>query len=587
MRSETGETRAMLKCTVGGGQVRFDGECAPVVPRGETLSVDLASGGHWYGHGFSHVQPYPLSAGTVVNAAFAVNNIQCPAWMCSAGWVLFAETLEVLDVRINEEGDGLLRVRCDAADFPLRVFRGATLPDAHGRFLSHIGWPNTPPDARLLADSIFCTWTQFPRCITEERILDMAREIRARDYPCSTIIIDDRWESCFGELAFSSGFPDPRAMVSRLHALGFSVWLWATPFVNEEAATFADLARRRVLVPTRDGAGAAMLRWWGGTAGLVDLTSPQGRAWFRERLLYLKNEIGIDGFKIDGGDFKYQPPPAGAAWHEYKGPSGYADALLSLFEEIAPNACETRTAWLSQKRSIVWREGGKDSHWGIDNGLAALVTLALHIALLGYDTLIPDMVPGRVQTMSKDFPLPTDELMVRWTECSALMPIIQFSYFPWNYAAATEEAVLGLARLHKALGPYIAASAADRRAPLVRPLWYDAPRVDALYTVADEFMLGPDLVAAPVLSKGAAERDVVLPPGRWRDAWTGETISGGLHVRYPAPCPGMPVFVRARDDSLFTAAHSELSRISRGSVPTGITTTTYQAGLNRDLGVTG
>jgi alpha-glucosidase (family GH31 glycosyl hydrolase) len=201
--------------------------------------------------------------------------------------------------------------------------------------------------------------------------------------------------------------------------------------------------------------------------------------------------------------------------------------------------------------------------------------------------LIPDMVPGRVQTMSEDFPLPTDELMVRWTECSAVMPIMQFSYFPWNYAAGTEQAVLGLARLHRALGPYIAASAANRRAPLVRPLWYDAPGADELYTAADVFMLGPDLVAAPVLVEGAVERDVLLPPGGWRDAWTGETIDGGLHAQYPAPCPGMPVFVRVGNKQLFKAAHSELSRVNRGSVATGIRTATYRAGLNRDLGVTG
>jgi len=415
----------------------------------------------------------------------------------------------------------------------------------------------------------------------------MARQIRAHGYPSSTIIIDDRWESRFGELAFSRDFSDPRAMVSELHAMGFSVWLWVTPFVNDDAATFADLACRGILVPRRDGAGAAMLRWWGGTAGLVDLSAPAGVEWFRSRLIYLRDEVGVDGFKIDGGDFKYQPPLDVAAWHDYKGPSGYADALLAVFEEVAPGCSETRTAWLSQRRAIVWRQGGKDSHWGIDNGLSALVRLALQISLLGYDAFIPDMVPGRVQTMSEDFPLPSDELMVRWTECSALMPIIQFSYSPWNYAPGTQQAVLGFAKLHEALGAYIAASAAGRRAPLVRPIWYDAPRESALYTVGDEFMLGADLLAAPVLTEGAFERDVTLPPGSWRDAWTGGTVDAGLHVRYPAACPGMPVFVRAGNASLYAAAHQALERIDRGSVPSGVTTTTYRSGLNRDLSVTG
>lgn len=261
--------------------------------------------------------------------------------------------------------------------------------------------------------------------------------------------------------------------------------------------------------------------------------------------------------------------------------------MLSLIEEIAPGQAETRTMWLSHRRRILWRQGGKDSHWGIDNGLRALVTLSLHMGLLGYDILMPDMVPGRVQTMQKDFPVPSDELMVRWTEASAVMPLLQFSYFPWNYAGETEEAVLALARFHKALEGYIYAAACGRSAPLVRPVWYDAPDEAELYEVGDELMLGGDLLAAPVLEPGATERDVLLPPGKWRDAWTGEVWTGGRHEGFPAPCPGMPIFVRAENEALFTAANAALSAVRRGSVLSGVTTATYRAGIDRDLGVTG
>ena len=63
---------------------------------GQEVSIALADGGHWYGHGFAHNQPWLLEAGTVVNDAFTVNNIQCPIWMCSAGVALLAETLAPL-----------------------------------------------------------------------------------------------------------------------------------------------------------------------------------------------------------------------------------------------------------------------------------------------------------------------------------------------------------------------------------------------------------------------------------------------------------------------------------------------------------
>jgi alpha-glucosidase (family GH31 glycosyl hydrolase) len=550
---------------------------------GRPLVVALA-GGHWYGHGFAHVQPYPLETGEIVNPRFAVNNIQCPLWLCSAGLALLADTNALLAVRINAGEDGLLVVEAEET-VPVRIFRGATLVEAHRAVLDYVGWP-APLAPTSLGDSLFCTWTHYPRCLTQGRILDYARAIRASGYPCSTLLIDDRWESCFGELTFSQDFPDPARMFTELKEMGMDAWVWVTPFVNEEAATFPELEARRILVPRHDGTGAARLRWWGGTAGLVDVTAPAGRAWLRERLAALL-ALGATGFKVDGGDFKYQPDPSEGAYGDFRGPSGYSDALLSLFEEVAPGRCETRTAWRSQGRQILWREGGKDSHWGLDNGLAALVTLGLHSALLGYDLLIPDMVPGRVQTMATDFPLPSDELMLRWTEASALFPIVQFSYAPWNYASATERAVHGYACLHKALEPYLYAQAADRTAPLLRPLWYADPECAELYPVGDAFLLGSDLLAAPVLTAGTIARDVLLPPGAWIDAWTGAQLSGGWLQHYPAPCPGIPLFVRAENPELLATVQEALGKIVRGSVPFGVTTTTYQAGLDRDLNVTG
>ncbi len=552
---------------------------------GDAIRFDLASGGHWYGHGFSHDQHYPLERGEIVADPFAVNNVQSPIWLCSAGAAILAETCAPLRVTLNAGGDGLLRIACPGAPLTLRVFAAEDLAAAHRALMARLGWPGPVPERSWIAETVFCTWTQFPRCINAERILEMARAIREHEYPCSTITIDDRWESCYGELRFSPDFPDPAAMVEELHGMGFRVVLWVTPFVNRESETFAKLAEENLLVPAKAG-GAAMLKWWGGEAGLVDLTNPAARAWYRDQLVRLKREVGADGFKVDGGDAKYQPAPAGAAWRDYRGASGYVDELLSVFEEVAPGCCESRTAWLSQRRNVLWRQGGKDSHWGADNGLKALVRLALNMSLMGYDTLMPDMIPGRVQTMASDMPLPSDELMVRWTEASAFAPSMQFSYFPWNYAARTAAAVRGLARAHAAIGGYVLGSAAGRTAPLVRPVWYDHPDREDLYAVDDEFMLGPDLVAAPVLDEGVSERDVLLPPGEWRDAWTGETHSGNLERR-PAPCPGSPVFVRAGNAELFRALNGSLSDIERGSVASGQTSATWSSGVDRDLSVTG
>ncbi len=555
-----------------------------MVPAGAEVAIPFGDS-HVYGHGFNHHQPYPLERGTIDNPAFAVNNIQCPVWLSDAGVIVQADTVEPLEVRFNCEGDRTLHLR-SRTPFTLNFFHGKNLSEAWRSYAAHLRFRRATVSADQLGDCWFCTWTQYPRCIDQERVLAMAREIRRQQYPCSTLIIDDRWESCFGELEFGPGFPDPKAMIEELHQLGFRVILWVTPFVNLEAKNFKELEAAGALV-LNDRAEAAQLRWWGGTAGLVDVTGKPGRKHLKSRLRYLHDELGVDGFKIDGGDAKYQPPAAECKWQKAPGASGYSDALLAIFEDIAPGCCETRTAWQSQKRNIIWREGGKDSHWGLDNGLKAVLTLGLHLALLGYDLLIPDMVPGRVLTMDSKMALPTDELMVRWTELSVFFPIVQFSYFPWNYNDDTARTVREFARLHKKLQPLLVEALRDTGRPLLRPLWFDHPEKREYYEISDQFMLGNDLVVAPVLEPARVRRKVVLPPGKWRDAWTGEVLPGGNYQDYPAPCPGIPIFVRAENESLYAELHEVLTRIDRHSVTAGTTSATYRSGLDRDLNVTG
>ena len=551
---------------------------------GEELAINLAAGGSWYGHGFNHDQPYPLECGVIDNTKFAVNNIQSPIWMCSAGYVFLAETSDFLAVTMNKANDGLLKISC-ASDFELKIFSGETLVDAWHKLMKYLNRERPQPPAEFIGDSLFCTWTQFPRAITQQRIIDMAKAIRQHNYPCSTLIIDDRWESCFGELDFGTDFPAPAKMIDELHDMDFKVILWVTPFVNNDSAVYEKLAKSGALVQNKAKDGAAEFKWWGGTAGLVDLTADAGKNWYQERLLYLQG-LGADGYKIDGGDAKYMPGTDVSEWGDFPGPSGYSDILLKTFEDIAPGMCETRTAWLSQDRNIIWRLGGKDSHWGEDNGLKALVNLSLHLSLMGYDMLIPDMVPGRVQTMDSDMALPTDELMVRWTEVSALFPLVQFSYYPWNYAEPTAEAVHAYAILHKALENYIMASAKDTNNPLIKAMWFNHPDKTEYYSIKDQFYLGNDLLVCPVLDEGITRRTVEIPSGEWLDAWTGENYTPGNYT-VDAPCPGMPLFVRAENKPLYEQVNNALARIKRGTVETGTITATHQCGLNRDLSVTG
>ncbi|MCA9626679.1 MAG: alpha-glucosidase, partial [Myxococcales bacterium] len=61
--------------------------------------------------------------------------------------------------------------------------------------------------------------------------------------------------------------------------------------------------------------------------------------------------------------------------------------------------------------------------------------------------------------------------------------------------------------------------------------------------ISDEFMLGDQVLVAPVVSEGASSREVYLPPGAWKHALTGEAFEGGQRVTVEAPIGTPPVFV--------------------------------------------
>ncbi|TFD78994.1 hypothetical protein E3T54_05645 [Cryobacterium sp. Sr8] len=105
-----------------------------------------------------------------------------------------------------------------------------------------------------------------------------------------------------------------------------------------------------------------------------------------------------------------------------------------------------------------------------------------------------------------------------------------------------------LIEVRERLVPYLAEQA--RRtiatsAPLMRALYFDHPHDENVWAHPLQWMLGDDLLVAPVLEAGATDWLVYLPAGDWVDAWTGETLAGGRTVSRPVPLDEIPVYCRA------------------------------------------
>ncbi|GAA5174484.1 glycoside hydrolase family 31 protein [Niveibacterium umoris] len=542
------------------------------LPAGAGLSIDLPPHAHWYGQGSFVRQAFPLDRVSLEpaplmswdNGPAGHGCIQEALWLASNGIAIQAESLsESLHAGINPRGvasrsewvsvfeaDGarpalaadpdVRRLVLHATQVTrLRLIAAADLPSAYREALVVIGHPAVTPAEPLLAAPIWTTWAKYKADINAERVLEFAHAIRTHGYPGATLEIDDRWQAAYGATDFDpQRFPDPARLVTTLRELGFATTLWITPFLAEGAANTAEAQALGHVVRHADGA-PYRVRWWQGEASLLDLTSPAARDWWAAKLKALQAATGIAGYKFDAGEANFLP--ADAVTHTPIERSDYSRLWADFAAEHFPYG-EARCGWRGQRNAILYRQWDKFSTWGEDNGLASVVTQALALGLVGYPFVLPDMVGGNAygNTVSP-------ELMIRWTQACAPMLAIQFSIPPWELGEAVDAICRRYADLHVALAPRRIAAARQATldgTPPIRPMIWAAPDRAEAAAIADQYLLGDDLLVAPVLREGQTARDIWLPPGRWRDYWREAEFAGGWLRDYPAPLDALPMFER-------------------------------------------
>lgn len=520
---------------------RFDME-----PKAPGFRVKLEPSGFWYGggfQGFRSPQVFPLNDAQIApRAFFAGGNTQgTPAWMATKGVAVWVRTPHELTYSINDKGDGLLSVEMPgSSSISWDILVEKNIREAANRIVRQIGLPKTVPPDDYFRLPIYTTWVEHKTTVSQQKVLEYARAIHSNKLPCGVIEIDDKWESHYGDMEFDkTKFPDPRAMVNELHKLGYRVTLWVHPFVNTDSKAFADAKMKPLFLADRNGR-PGLIRWWQGVAAVWDFTNPEAAREFRARLAGLQKLYGFDGFKFDGGDANLVPRDLLASRNIT--PVQYCDVYN---REAAAHFAweETRVGSLSQPTGAVQRLIDKQSVWGLENGLAAIVPEAITVSVRGFAYVMPDMIGGNEYDNDKV----EKEMLIRWAQASALMPLMQFSKGPWHFDDEAVRLSVEASQLHVKFTPYIlrlAKAFTTTGDPILRPLWYNCPDDAATHRITDQFMLGNDVVVAPVLKKGEVTRRLYLPEGRWQEIKTGKLFEGRAWTQVPAPLDTLPVFVR-------------------------------------------
>ncbi|MEJ2709410.1 MAG: glycoside hydrolase family 31 protein [Anaerolineales bacterium] len=471
--------------------------------------------------------------------------------------------------------DARLDIHLIAAPEPARIVQA---------FTDLTGKPELPPAW------VFGPWMSGNEWDSQERIVREVELSRQHGIPASVLVIE-AWSDettfyiwndaqytprqggqpfSYADFTFPSDgrWPDPKGLIDWLHEQGIRVLLWQIPvlkkvdFEHEQHQNDEAFMRgQKYAVLDADEQPYRVRPFWFHDGLLLDFTNPQAVEWWLNQRAYLLDELGIDGFKTDGGEHLWC---RGARFaNGMQGDEGwnqYANLYVGAYHHFVKQKRNGDAVTFSRAGSTGaqafpchWA-GDEYSTWeafrgsvlaGLNAGLSGIPFWGWDLA--GFSGEIPDA-----------------ELYLRSAAMATFCPILQYHMdynahrqpsrdrTPWNIAerTATPQVIdiyRKFATLRLSMLDYIEQEAkycAETGEPLMRALFVDWPYDPNAWQIPYQYSFGRALLVAPVVEPGLNTQDVYLPDGEWVNFWNGERYQGGRWIACPAPLDEIPVFRR-------------------------------------------
>ena len=310
---------------------------------------------------------------------------------------------------------------------------------------------------------------------------------------------------------------------------------------------------------------------FGGKAAMIDFTNPAAVAWWSARVRAALS-LGADGFMLDFGEevlpgMHFHNGQNGLQMHNAY-PVYYERAtrrVLDGYQHSHPGRTfffYTRAGYSGRPGSAAYENGNfpgdETTDWTRSSGIASLIPDMLNRGVGGAFGYTTD-IGGELDLHT---PATTKELFLRWAELAVFTPffrlhgsLIHGEHTPWSYDAQTVRLYDALARLHERAIPLILKlwkQAAQNGIPPDRPLWLVYPHDRRAAAQDQEFLLGPDVLVAPVVVQGARSRAVYFPGGCWHEPGARAVYHGRRFATVAAPLGRLPYFLRCATNPLKT-----------------------------------
>ena len=297
-------------------------------------------------------------------------------------------------------------------------------------------------------------------------------------------------------------------------------------------------------------------------AAMIDFTNPDAYSWYKELIKQNMIGIGMGGWMADFGEYL----PIDAVLYSGEDPAEIHNQWPAIWAKLNQEAvaeCNkekevfffTRAGHTETiKSSAMMWTGDQHVDWSFDDGLLSVIPATLSLAMSGYGIAHSD-AGGYTTVMHMKR---SKELLLRWEEMNAFSPLLRTheGNQPVNDVQFDddEELLAQMARCskwHANLKGYLqqlVRETEEKGTPVMRPLFYHYDEIKA-YEEKTEYLLGKDMLVAPIYMEGDVQRSVYLPKDEWVHLFTGKEYKGGT-VTLEAPIGQPLVFVRKNSSRL-------------------------------------
>ena len=398
-----------------------------------------------------------------------------------------------------------------------------------------------------------CRWFEY----TQDAVQEVAQRHRDNDIPCDAVWLDIEYMDGYRVFTWDADrFPDPPGMLKRLDEQGFRVITIIDPGVKFDPGYWVfDQAVERDLLCRTEGGDIYIGQVWPGNTAFPDFVTEEARAWWGElnATHVLSGLAGIwnDMNEPATGDIPAEPMRFGRGEYAHERYHNQYALLMAMGTRagLLDAMPDRRTFVLSragfagiQRFAANWM-GDNQSRW---DHLWLSIAMGSGFGISGQAFIGADI--GGFQGSSNA------ELFLRWMQYGTLTPFCRnhseignVDQYAWAFGDVIQDHVRTAIKLRYRLLPYLYAcflEASESGAPVQRPLVFDHQHDATVRDIDDQYLLGHDLLIAPVVGPGVTSRQVYLPAGDWYDWHTGEFVGGTRFLIATTPLDRIPIYAR-------------------------------------------